>query len=532
LGSLTTNADGTTVLKGGSVKTKAVAGPPAKTGAQIYNDPVTLGADTTLMSTGHGTLTFNSTIDGTFKLKLYSGTAAGDQGKIIFADNVGAGAALNELTAETYGGTILFTSPAATQQVNAAALVELNPAGHAAVPDVATMWRAKYVAGVPSEDKVDLTITLTGAPGDFTMGQNEKMTVMGQLDITAPGTATLGDLTTLGDMKVNMPAAGSIVLRKRAGGAIKNYLGVIEPEDGGLDFVAGGLIHFGPTPTEIGTGSQAEFADKDGIRKDGLIGWALFRQFPETITANKLHFGADVLDLRAQGITADDVSSAIAGATPRPLYVVTSEAGPGAEQRDALKASLQIDVRDLRPDEIALRLLMLGQINDVYLGRGDETRMVARTRIPTAVAQALLDAYNRTFFKDPSQGKEPLAGEIQAAFRKAWDDYKKTAGDPPAEGDARRAYVDKFAGQLVENPQNKATEAAGRLGTIFSLLERVGLSPGEQAITRTNTLRRWNLVPEGMGQADMEQVIEYVSKKTAAEALTARPSVRAADDRR
>jgi hypothetical protein len=356
------------------------------------------------------------------------------------------------------------------------------------------------------------------------MGQNEKMTVMGQLDITAPGTATLGDLTTLGDMKVNMPAAGSIVLRKRAGGALKNYLGVIEPKDGGLDFVAWGLIHFGPTPTEIGTGSQAEFADKDGIRKDGLSAWPLFRQFPETITANKLHSGADVLDLRAQGITADDVSSAIAGATPRPLYVITSEGGPGAEQRDALRASLKIDVRNLRPDEIALRLLMRGQINDVYLGRTDETRMVARTRIPTAVAQALLDAYNRTFYKEPSQRKEPLAGEIQAAFLNAWKDYKKTAGDPPAEGDARRAYVDKFAGQLVDNPQNKATEAAGRLGTIFSLLERVGLSSGEQATAREETLKQWNLVPrdEGMRPADMEQVIEYVSKKTAAEALTAR----------
>jgi hypothetical protein len=485
-----------------------------------------VGATANLTATGGGAvITFKDTLDASAGGVDLTVTAGG-AGRIVLNGDVGQNApTLNKLIAETNGGTILFTSPAATQQVNAAALVELNPAGHAAVPDAATIWRAQYVGGALTEGTANLTITLTGAPGDFTMGQNEKMTVMGQLDITAPGTATLGDLTTLGDMKVNMPAAGSIVLQKRAGGAIKNYLGVIEPKDGGLDFVAGGLIHFGPTPTEIGTGSQAEFADKDGIRKDGLIAWALFRQFPETITANKLHSGADVLDLRAQGITADDVSSAIAGATPRQLYVMTSEAGPGAEQRDELRKNLKIDVRNLRPDEIALRLLMMGQINDVYLGRGDEKRMVARPRIPTAVAQALLDAYNRTFFKDPSQRKESesLAGEIQAAFRNAWNDHQKVAGDPrDLDAAARRAYVDKFAEKLVSNPQNKATEAAGRLGTIFSLLERVGLTPGEQAISRKQTLQEKNLVPEGMTQADMEQVIEYVSKKTAAEALTAR----------
>ena len=61
LTSLTTNAGGTTALNGGTVTT---------TGAQTYNDAVTLGADTTLTSTGGGALTLGSTVNGAQNLTL------------------------------------------------------------------------------------------------------------------------------------------------------------------------------------------------------------------------------------------------------------------------------------------------------------------------------------------------------------------------------------------------------------------------------------------------------------------------------
>src|SRR5262249_28256913 len=68
LTSLTTDAAGSTALNGGSVKT---------TGAQSYNDAVTLGADTTLASTGSGNISFANTLDGAFSLTVNTaGTGA------------------------------------------------------------------------------------------------------------------------------------------------------------------------------------------------------------------------------------------------------------------------------------------------------------------------------------------------------------------------------------------------------------------------------------------------------------------------
>src|SRR5262249_58901507 len=60
LTSLTTDAAGSTDLNGGIVKT---------TGAQTYNDAVTLSAATTLTSTGAGNVGFAKTVDGAFSLR-------------------------------------------------------------------------------------------------------------------------------------------------------------------------------------------------------------------------------------------------------------------------------------------------------------------------------------------------------------------------------------------------------------------------------------------------------------------------------
>jgi hypothetical protein len=92
LTSLTTDAAGTTLLSGGSVKT---------TGAQSYNDAVTLGTGTTLTSTGAGNITFASTINGKFSLTV--NTAA----TTTLGGAAGSGTALFSLTTDGPGTTAL-----------------------------------------------------------------------------------------------------------------------------------------------------------------------------------------------------------------------------------------------------------------------------------------------------------------------------------------------------------------------------------------------------------------------------------------
>ncbi len=94
LGSLTTDAGGTTLLAGGTITTVRTA---LTSGNQTYNDAVQLGASTALNSTGGGNLTFNRTVDGAFALTLDTG------GLTVFNGVVGSGTPLTGLTSTLTG---------------------------------------------------------------------------------------------------------------------------------------------------------------------------------------------------------------------------------------------------------------------------------------------------------------------------------------------------------------------------------------------------------------------------------------------
>ena len=92
LASVTTDNEGAadqgTFINGGGVAT---------TGAQTYNDGVTLGAAATLASAANGALTFNGTVNGPFALTLDTG------GLTVFNNLVGNTAALAALTTDNAG---------------------------------------------------------------------------------------------------------------------------------------------------------------------------------------------------------------------------------------------------------------------------------------------------------------------------------------------------------------------------------------------------------------------------------------------
>ena len=100
LGSVTTDAGGSTLINGGGVTT---VNNGATTGAQTYNDAVRLGANTLLASlatgsaTAGGNLTFNSTVDGAFALTLNTGALT------IFNGVVGGTTPLSSLTTDNAG---------------------------------------------------------------------------------------------------------------------------------------------------------------------------------------------------------------------------------------------------------------------------------------------------------------------------------------------------------------------------------------------------------------------------------------------
>jgi hypothetical protein len=120
LGSLTTDAAGSTALNAAGT----TAAPSVKTtGAQTFNDTVTLGANVVLNSTASGNITFGKTINGAFALEV---NTAGNE---VFNDLVGNTTALTTLTtdASNLGGNVVF-----------------NKAGTAASPSVKTTGVQTY----------------------------------------------------------------------------------------------------------------------------------------------------------------------------------------------------------------------------------------------------------------------------------------------------------------------------------------------------------------------------------------------------
>src|SRR5208337_5024969 len=89
LASLSTGGSGSTVINGGSVMT---------TGAQVYNNNVTLGANTLLLSTGNAPIVFYGTLDGPYNLTANTG------GTTVFNGAVGSVIPLASLST-WFGGT-------------------------------------------------------------------------------------------------------------------------------------------------------------------------------------------------------------------------------------------------------------------------------------------------------------------------------------------------------------------------------------------------------------------------------------------
>ncbi|MDO8953770.1 MAG: hypothetical protein Q7V63_02875 [Gammaproteobacteria bacterium] len=209
LASVLTDAPGSTTISGGSVTTSAVVG-------QVYNDAVTLGANTTL-NAGAGVITFASTLDGAFSL------AANSTGVTTFGGVVGGGVgtALTSLTTDAAGSTAInggavTTSAAGGQVYNDAVLLGANTilnAGAGAITFASTVGAAAglwslaanttgvttfggIVGGGAGTALTTLTTNLGGA------------TAINGGAVTTSGTQIYGDNVTLGAATTGLTGAG------------------------------------------------------------------------------------------------------------------------------------------------------------------------------------------------------------------------------------------------------------------------------------------------------------------------------------
>jgi hypothetical protein len=209
LASLTTNAGGTTAINGGAVTT---------TLNQSYGDAVTLGANTTLTSTGSGAISFASTVNGAFSLTVNTG------GSTTFGGAVGGTTPLTSLTTDA-GGTTTINGGSITTNNGPISLADAVTLG---ANTTLSAGSGNITLGSTVNGAFALTLnstgttTLAGAVGGTTALASLTTNAGGTTAInggavTTTGAQSYGDAVTLGANTTL--TAGSVTFQSTLGGA-------------------------------------------------------------------------------------------------------------------------------------------------------------------------------------------------------------------------------------------------------------------------------------------------------------------------
>ncbi|MEX2219526.1 MAG: hypothetical protein WD749_12300, partial [Phycisphaerales bacterium] len=482
----TLNSDGTarnlTLNPGVAATLGGTMGGSSALGALTVNGLARLGADVTTA----GAMLFNGAVRVFADSVLRDGSDTG----MRFAgtiDSEGSPSALTLMV--TSEGSPSLANPTLPRILlggdigSTLALSSLTLGGpRTSVPPVATIVAGLDDAGNPIANYT-LAITTTGG---FTMGPNEKLTVLGSLVINAGGAAILGDINTLLDLTVN---ASSIGIRLRAGapvfGAIPGGGGavLVQDEDFGVDIV-GRTVTFSVAPGVVGSGIPPTFATPSSADISGTLSGFTQRAFGD-ITLDLLFGSGAALDLKSAGPSNANFAEAIAGAAPRESQsgTVASDTAVGRAQFEEL-AKLGVYARPLDRSELVDFLIGRALYLDVPSGLSPQAEdfKVAVDRLPGDIVNMVLESYRNIFARehvDPETG-QPIHGgaRLTAVLSQAWAAYAAEAGE--------NADPARFRAQVAAD--GASAEAAGYLDslqTLFTQLQYLGLTPLELRIAKT-----------------------------------------------
>ncbi len=339
--------------------------------------------------------------------------------------------------------------------------------------------------------------------GDFRMGQNEKLSALGAISLTAGGSVVHGDLTALTTIDITAPA---IFIQTRDAGPVLASIGVVDTDDG-VDMVGAQSITYSVVPQVLGSGPIPTFATNDGAGGSPTVTGFPFRAFG-SVTADLFASG---LDLRSSGPTNANVSEAIAGAAPREAQGarVTQDTAVGRAARDELQ---QLGLAPRDPDLGTLIEALIGRAlyNDVPRAVAVSRAEVTVNRLSSEVVQAVLNSYRELILGDDPgafESNEARVAEIQrrlpliaSTLNTALEAYSQAEPGDTFDPDGFRRFIS-------ESPER--AEAAAYLEGINRLLRDVdllGLSPRERQIVRSTLFR-----DVSDGQATLMQRLEQVA---------------------
>lgn len=254
LSSLTTNAGGSTAINGGQINT---------TGAQVYNDAVTLGANAVLASTSNDAITFFNTINGAYGLTVNT------TGTTFFGNVVGGTTPLASLTTNAGGLTQIVTDITTTGDQMYGDAVEMYWGGNRSLVGNNITFNNQLAFDYHfSTNMTGTNVTFNGNISRPWGGSNSLViTASNQININ--GTAELEWLVTNG--------TGTTYIR---GGNISVYSGqayntpvIFDSTTNTTTLAAGGIITFNNT-VNAATGTTQDLIINSPVVIAGILGGA------------------------------------------------------------------------------------------------------------------------------------------------------------------------------------------------------------------------------------------------------------------
>ena len=388
------------------------------------------------------------------------------------------------------------------------------------VPETASIYRRSPEGG--------LSIETNG--GDFTMGQNQKITVVdGDLLInTDGGNAGLGDLNANGRIEVEA-GTGTITLLRRTAADLMVYDESIQNtrivEDSGLDFVAKDSIVFTAAAVELGGNSPLpQFSSMDpglnningqnpgeyfGMRNTKL------RSFPVSLIASLSEGGSVVLDLEASGVSTANAADALAGVLEeqRPEVSVSTRVNPA--QMEQL-ARLNIYAKEF--DSV----LAQGAAYTTYDDMDLECKLlmsgacgISPGRLSEAITEDALRSHQELFYT--ADGTELRTEEINKTLQADLNAFRKQSGAKVFDPAAFHEYLETSGAESLRY--------LNQLNTLITYVRQIGLTSYEYSPVINDALLRPVEIYWGDEMITTEQLKNLIKTESSTDSLLTWPEI-------